>query len=240
MGNNFFKFKQFTVHQEHCAMKVCTDACIQGAFTAQYLAARETTAPAILDIGAGTGLLSLMLAQRVDAAITAVELDAAAAAQAAQNFTASPWGNRITLTQQDIRKMEDEVKYDFIITNPPFYESALKSGHVQKDQAMHATNLSYRELIAAIGRQLLPAGEVSVLLPYTAFDTFQVLAAAAGYHLKETLYIRQSIQHGFFRTVGIFSRIPSITKVNELSVYDANRVYTSAFVELLQPYYLYL
>lgn len=240
MANTFFKFKQFTVHQEHCAMKVCTDACIQGAFTAQYLADNEITAPAILDLGAGTGLLSLMLAQQVDGAITAVELDAAAALQAMQNFDDSPWAHRLTLTRQDIRKMDGTVKYDFIISNPPFYERALKSGHAGKDQAMHATNLSYQELITAADQQLAVSGELSVLLPYTAFEGFRELALAAGLHLKQVLYIRQSVNHGFFRTVGIFSRKPGNTVVSELSVYDAERVYTPGFVELLEPYYLYL
>ena len=221
-------------------MKVCTDACIQGAFTAQYLVDNNATVPAILDIGAGTGLLSLMLAQRTSAAITAVELDAGAAQQAAANFAASPWADRLALTREDIRKMDGRVKYDFIITNPPFYESALKSGHAQKDQAMHATNLSYKELIAAISSQLTPLGAVSVLLPYTAFETFRELAAVAGYHLQEVLYVRQSINHGFFRTIGIFAARETNPVIQELSIYDAGNVYTPAFAALLQPYYLYL
>lgn len=240
MANTFFKFKQFTIHQEHCAMKVCTDACIQGAFTAQYLVDRNTTVPAILDIGAGTGLLSLMLAQRIPAAITAVELDPGAAQQALDNFAASPWADRLSLTQTDIRKMDNGVVYDFIITNPPFYESALKSGHAQKDQAMHATTLSYKELIAAIDRQLSPSGEVSVLLPYTEFEIFREFALTAGFYLQQVLNIRQSENHGFFRVVGIFSRSVCGATVKELAIHDANRLYTHEFVSLLTPYYLYL
>ncbi|NLR60574.1 methyltransferase [Chitinophaga polysaccharea] len=240
MANTFFQFKQFTVHQEHCAMKVCTDACIQGAFTAQYLASRPTAVPAILDLGAGTGLLSLMLAQRSPAAITAVELDPGAAQQATANFAASPWADRLTLTQQDIRKMEPGGGYDFIISNPPFYESALKSGHAQKDQAMHATNLTYHDLLTTIGQQLSPAGEVSVLLPYAVFDTFRGQALTAGLHLREVLYIRQSVNHGYFRAVGILGRTARETVVTEMAVYDAAKTYTSEFRVLLQPYYLYL
>ncbi|MBO9729871.1 MAG: methyltransferase [Chitinophaga sp.] len=238
MANTFFQFKQFTVHQEHCAMKVCTDACIQGAFTAQYLV--DKPVPAILDIGAGTGLLSLMLAQQTRAAITAVELDPAAAVQARANFAASPWADRLVLTETDIRDMAAVCPYDFIITNPPFYEQALKSGHAQKDQAMHATNLSYQALISAIDRQLAPSGEVSVLLPYTAFENFRALAVVAGFQLREVLNIRQSVDHGFFRTVGIFSRQAGDTTIKELAIHEANRVYTSDFTSLLTPYYLYL
>jgi tRNA1Val (adenine37-N6)-methyltransferase len=238
MANTFFKFKEFTVHQEHCAMKVCTDACIQGAFTAQYLADKNVST--LLDIGAGTGLLSLMLAQQTSAAITAVELDGAAAMQARANFAASPWANRLTLTQTDVREMPSVTQYDFIVTNPPFYERALKSGHAQKDQAMHATNLSYQELMGAIDRQLAPSGQVSVLLPYPVFEIFRELAKVAGFQLREVLYIRQSVNHGFFRAVGIFDRSVGDTTVKELAIHDASRLYTHSFVSLLTPYYLYL
>jgi tRNA1Val (adenine37-N6)-methyltransferase len=240
MANTFFKFKQFTVNQAHCAMKVCTDACIQGAFTAQYLADGHLTVSDILDIGAGTGLLSLMLAQQVNATITAVELDPGAAQQAIENFNTSPWAGRLFLAQQDVRKMDVKVKYDFIISNPPFYEVALKSGHAQKDQAMHATNLSYKELIAAIDQYLQPSGQVSVMLPYVQFEEFRVLAQAAGYYLLQVMHIRQSVHHGYFRATGIFGKTPAATITQELAIYDAGNVYTSAFVQLLQPYYLYL
>lgn len=240
MANTFFKFKQFTVHQGLCAMKVCTDACIQGAFTAQYLVDKNTTVPAILDIGAGTGLLSLMLAQRIPATITAVELDPDAAQQALANFGASPWADRLSLTQTDVRKMASGLQYDFIITNPPFYESALKSGHAQKDQAMHATHLSYKELIAAIDRLLSPSGEVCILLPYAVFEIFRELALVAGFQLREVLYIRQSVNHGFFRAVGIFGRSVEHATVKEMSIHDENRLYTNSFALLLTPYYLYL
>ncbi|NSL87033.1 methyltransferase [Chitinophaga sp. Mgbs1] len=221
-------------------MKVCTDACIQGAYTARYLNGSDITAPAILDIGAGTGLLSLMLAQQIPAVITAVELDTAAAGQAAANFSSSPWADRLLLTEQDVRKMDGPAAYDFIITNPPFYESALKSGHAQKDQAMHATSLGYRELLQAIDRLLLPQGEFSVLLPAVQFKEFEQLAAGAGFHPARVLQVRQSVNHGYFRTVGIFNRTAGALQTGELAIYNEHNVYTSAFADLLQPYYLYL
>lgn len=221
-------------------MKVCTDACIQGAFTAQYLASGALTVSAILDIGAGTGLLSLMIAQQIAVPVTAVELDPGAAMQAAANFQASPWADRLVLTQQDIRKMTAVTPFDFIVTNPPFYETALKSGHAQKDQAMHATNLGYEELLAAIDRQLAPEGECSVLLPYVQFALFRELASAKGYHLRKVLLVKQSVKHGYFRAVGIFSRTAGEAQTSELSVYDENNRYTPAFENLLRPYYLKL
>ncbi|MBC9929293.1 tRNA1(Val) (adenine(37)-N6)-methyltransferase [Chitinophaga qingshengii] len=240
MGNTYFRFKQFNIDQEHCAMKVCTDACIQGAFTAQYLASGAITVSAILDIGAGTGLLSLMIAQQIAVPVTAVELDPAAAKQAAANFQASPWAERLQLTEQDVRKMTGGVPFDFIVTNPPFYEAALKSGHAQKDQAMHATNLAYDELLAAIDQQLAPGGECSVLLPYVQFEVFREMAEAKGYHLRKALQVKQSVKHGYFRTVGIFSKTAGETVVSDLSIYDEHHHYTPDFEALLRPYYLKL
>lgn len=238
MANTFFKFKQFTVHQDLCAMKVCTDACVQGAYTGRYFKDNQLTAPAILDIGAGTGLLSLMLAQQTASAITAVELDAQAALQAKQNFNASPWAGRLQLIQTDIRTWSVNPPFDFIITNPPFYESALRSGHAQKDQAMHATNLGYADLLKAIDRLLSASGEVSVLLPYPSFTGFEALAIKQGFYLKQVLHVRQSVNHGYFRTVGIFSRQPAETHITELIIRDAANNYTAEFIELLKPYYL--
>ncbi|MBV8251443.1 MAG: methyltransferase [Chitinophaga sp.] len=239
MANTFFQFKQFIVHQEHCAMKVCTDACIQGAFTAQYLQG-ATHVRTILDIGAGTGLLSLMLAQAHPAAITAVELDAGAARQARENFAASPWGDRLSLLEADVRELQPSALYDFVITNPPFYEVALKSGHAQKDQAMHATNLGYGALIQAIDAHLTRDGAFSVLLPYQEFIIFRELAEQAGYHLGTHLQVKQSVRHGYFRSVGIFSRESKPMLVQELDIRDAHNNYTTAFIALLQPYYLKL
>ncbi|HVI43833.1 MAG TPA: methyltransferase [Chitinophaga sp.] len=240
MANSYFRFKQFTVNQGQCAMKVCTDACVQGAFTASFLADRNITATAILDIGAGTGLLSLMLAQQMDAHITAVELDPSAAGQARENFAASPWAHRLVLTEADVRQLPADRKYDFIISNPPFYEASLKSGHAQKDQAMHATTLGYKELIAAVDRQLKEDGMFSILLPYPFFGELTTLAAAAGYYPQEILYVKQSVKHGFFRAVGIFSKTFTEPHATELAIYDENNVYTPPFTRLLQPYYLYL
>lgn len=240
MANHYFKFKAFTVHQEHCAMKVCTDACVQGAFTAQYLEQTHLVPAYILDIGAGTGLLSLMLAQKTEALITAIELDLPAYVQAQQNFSASPWAARLQVASADIREWESGRCFDFIITNPPFYEAALKSNNHQRNQAMHATTLNYRELLLAIQQQLTPTGRFSVLLPYTSFDSFMLQAQQGGYYLQQVLYIRQTPQHDFFRTVGIFGKEVTQTITTTMSIYDEEKAYTPEFVSLLKDYYLYL
>jgi tRNA1Val (adenine37-N6)-methyltransferase len=240
MPNHYFQFKQFTVHQDKSAMKVCTDACIQGAFTAAYLHTSGRPVTRVLDIGTGTGLLSLMLAQQVPADITGIELDSAAAEQAAENFAASPWAERLKVTQSDIRDLPAVAQYDFIITNPPFYEGSLKSNDAWRNAAMHATNLSYQELLQAIAAHLHKDGEFSILLPYTAFRLFCQLGAAAGFFPRQILEVKQSVQHGYFRAAGIFSREQVTPVTGSLAIYDEGNVYTTNFVTLLKPYYLYL
>lgn len=260
MGNSYFRFKQFTVHQQGSAMKVCTDACIQGAFTALHVGRPGR----VLDIGAGTGLLSLMLAQGADEGIAgpgagsaengdgpgdpasaplidAIELDAGAAAQAQQNFEASPWKERLRLIHEDVRDYRPDFSYSFIITNPPFYENALKSPDTQRNAAMHAVSLDYEALLAAISRLLSADGRFSVLLPYEGFQRFRGLAEAAGFVLQELLEVRQAPGRAYFRAVGIFARaLSAVTQRQELTIHDDQRQYTPAFIQLLKPYYLNL
>jgi len=237
MANQFFRFKQFTVHQEDCAMKVCTDACLQGAYTASYV----TAATHILDIGAGTGLLSLMLAQRFhDATITAVELDAVAARQASRNFAAAPWAAQLHIINGDARTLALASKYDLIITNPPFYETDLKSPDKLRNQAMHATTLSYEELLDVIDQHLATDGVFSILLPYKPFATFEVLATQKGFFPRKVLHVKQSVNHDKFRTIAVFGRSGTIRDEEMIAIKDAVNEYTPEFKALLQPYYLYL
>ncbi|PWV47004.1 tRNA1(Val) (adenine(37)-N6)-methyltransferase [Chitinophaga sp. S165] len=242
MANHYFRFKQFTIYQDACAMKVCTDACLQGASTAAHLLAGKPDVSRILDIGTGTGLLSLMLAQQLpNAVITGIELDTAAAGQARSNFAASPWNKRLQVLETDARELTTDVQYDFIITNPPFYESDLKSGNHLRNQAMHATTLDYNDLLKVIDGQLKHEGAFSVLLPYRPFAEFTTMANMAGFHLQEVLHVKQSERHDYFRSIGIFSREEVEPKIGSIAIREVDQqTYTPAFVSLLQAYYLYL
>ena len=149
MPNQFFKFKQFTIDQDQCAMKVCTDSCLFGAWVAEYLEQEKNSLKTILDIGTGTGLLSLMLAQKTTANIDAVEIEEAASLQASNNFLASPWNNRLQVYHAPIQlfKPIHPKSYVFIICNPPFYENNLKTDNQLKNLALHSEALSLANLI---------------------------------------------------------------------------------------------
>jgi tRNA1Val (adenine37-N6)-methyltransferase len=194
-----------------------------------------------MDIGAGTGLLSLMLAQQLHTAtITATELDGDAARQAAENMAISPWAVRICVITGDVKELPVRVPYDFIITNPPFYEADLKSNDQLRNQAMHATTLNYASLLEVIDNHLQTEGAFSILLPYQPFKNFTAKAADAGFHAEQILHIKQSDQHDYFRSVGIFKRREGVTHIAEMSIRETCNIYSPAFIDLLKPYYLHL
>jgi tRNA1Val (adenine37-N6)-methyltransferase len=178
MPKDHFQFKQFTIRQDRCLMKVGTDGVLLGAW-ADVRGART-----ILDIGAGTGLIALMLAQRApEALIDAVELDPGSAEQAAENIAASPWSGRVrvfSLPIQDFAPPEGRL-YDLIVSNPPFFAGALKSPKPGRNQVRHGETLSFSALLLSAGRLLSPQGRFSLILPYAEAKTFQELAVH--YHL---------------------------------------------------------
>jgi tRNA1Val (adenine37-N6)-methyltransferase len=237
MSNTFFRFKQFVIHQDRCAMKVCTDSCILGAWTAQELQQVKT----VLDIGTGTGLLSLMLAQKSDTSIDAIESDPDAARQAGENIQLTPWCNRIRVVEADIRDYPAPASYDFIITNPPFYELDLHSPQNKKNKAKHAVGLSLGELMEAIGNNLKPDGSFSILLPHHREPYFEKLAAYGGFSLIRKLRVHQTHSHGPFRSICLFSYRKPVDVVSEILVIkEPDGKYSEEFIELMKDYYLNL
>lgn len=235
MGNSYFKFKQFAVEQGDCAMKVSTDACIQGAWTAI-----KDDAKTVLDVGAGTGLLSLMLAQKNSVVrIDAVEIDAAAAAQAKGNFIASPWAERLSVECEDI-KVYSKQRYDMIISNPPFFNNSLLGNTAARNVARHTDNLEYHDLLKAIGRLLNEGGFASVLLPATEFALFEKMLQENGWFVFDKLKVCPVDGAGPNRIVGIFKRGTGVTVEETLTIKKKDGSYTNEFIKLLQPYYLYL
>jgi tRNA1Val (adenine37-N6)-methyltransferase len=235
MSNSYFRFKQFTIEQDRCAMKVSTDACIQGAWTPI-----ATDAKHVLDIGAGTGLLSLMIAQRApQVSIDALEMDAETAAQASDNAAASAFADRIHVTQVDATKWQPAMSYDLIICNPPFFQNALKGPDAARNQARHSGALDMPALIE-LTQCLAPNGIASFLWPRAEHDIFVEKANAAGLYLIAQLNIRHLVRSVVSRVVGIYSRMPSSPVIENLVIKDETDNYTEQFIKLLSPFYLNL
>ena len=158
MANSFFKFQQFTVRQEHCAMKVGTDGTLLGAWA--------NGGRSVLDIGTGTGLIALMMAQRFpEARVTAIDIDQAACLQAHDNVAASPFASRIQIVQADVADYEAE-PFDVIVSNPPYFVESLTCPDYQRTTARHTASLTYQTLMCSAFRLLSDEGRFSVIIPF--------------------------------------------------------------------------
>lgn len=216
-------------------MKVCTDACILGAWFADKAPAYTR----VLDIGSGTGLLMLMLAQKNKGEIRGIEIDLDAYHQLKDNIDKSPWRQQLKVYPGDVRSFSFPEKFDFIISNPPFYENDLPAPTMKANLARHGKELTLAELLEAIDANLSDTGSFGVLLPYHRTAWFEERAARHGFTLKEKLLVRQTPRHDFFRSILYFSRRPDrFTPTFELTIQDAAGIYSEDFIELMKDYYL--
>lgn len=169
-----FRFKQFAVRQDRCPMKVGTDGVLLGAWAEVRPGDRR-----MLDVGTGTGLIALMLAQRSAAWITAVDIDVECATQAAENFAASPWADRLDAVSVAVQRYDPVEKFDLIVSNPPYYVDSLLSPDEGRNTARHAAGLPFGELAAAVVRLLAPGGRFALVLPPVEMQRFRSAARAA-------------------------------------------------------------
>lgn len=239
MSNSYFQFKQFTVHQDKTAMKVCTDACLFGAYVADRFKSSSSKFH-VLDIGAGTGLLSLMLAQKIDnAQVDAVEIDKTAAEQARENFRNSPWKDRLHAHHRPIQEFGFNT-YDLIISNPPFYENDLKSDNARRNLALHSSALGLDDLLDVIQKHLGQNGKFAVLLPYHRSANFINHALLKDFLLHEEISVKQTPRHPYFRSMLLFGRNKVVVKHSDLCIKEKNDDYSDEFKEFLADYYLNL
>ncbi len=238
MANSYFRFKQFTIQQDACAMKVTTDACLFGAWCAHELAL--TGVQTLLDAGAGTGLLSLMISQKKTVTIDAVEIDRAAALQAGQNSAASPWKQHVTVHHSDVLRMGFSKSYDCIISNPPFYEGDLHGPDEARNTAHHSRRLTLQALVSFIAGALNVSGSFFLLLPYKRRLEAMDLATSAGLFINKEVAVRQTPEHAPFRIMlkGSFEKKDCENRTIDITGHT--KQYTPAFTELLKDYYLYL
>ena len=234
-------------------MKVCTDACLFGAWVASD--PQVMNAHKILDIGAGTGLLSLLIAQaNNNATITAVEIEPDAANEATNNFKLSPWPDQLNLVHDDIRNFGNHANnlYDVIITNPPFYEGDLKSPDENKNTAAHSTALPWNLLIENVAKLLNDSGSFYVLVPTLRAYTMQKLCDTHGLQLVAEVLVHNTAKNLPIRAMQKFVKqqtgqidtektndIPQV-KRTKIFIKDADNNYSPEFIALLKDYYLHL
>lgn len=176
-----FCFREFSLQQDCCAMKVGTDGVLLGAWVSTPARADAR----ILDVGTGSGLIALMLAQRCpQAVITGIDIDGPSAGQTAANFASSPWGSRLKALHSDFLSFEDAEGFDLIVSNPPFFSGTLQSPQARRRTARHSDTLPHREMIAAAKRLLRPAGVLAVVLPVEEGAGYRMEAFSAGLPLR--------------------------------------------------------
>jgi tRNA1Val (adenine37-N6)-methyltransferase len=247
MPNDWFQFKQFKIEQDLCAMKVSTDACIQGAWASKWLQSNHPTAGTkILDIGTGTGLLSLMLAQlNPESSIDAIELNSNAFLQAKQNFSSSPWASKLTAhhySLNDYLEYNRENKwYDLIICNPPFFHNHLQARQKARNDARHSISLSKEELAHAVSLLLHEQGFFCVMYPQTEWNDWLQVSKDHGLYIQFTIEVKPKAAAVSNRIIGLFSKKDNQHPETEtLVIYEEDKSYTESFKALLQPYYLAL
>ncbi|MBZ9611091.1 tRNA1(Val) (adenine(37)-N6)-methyltransferase [Rheinheimera maricola] len=230
-----FQCKKFYVAHDQCAMKVGTDGLLLGAF-----APLPPAGSAILDIGAGSGLISLMLAQRSNGAnvIDAVELDSAAASQAAANVAASPWPNAVQLIKGDILTYHSDKRYRLIVSNPPFFQQALPAQDARRHQARHTDSLPFAALLQKAATLISAEGVLALILPPTAAAEVMLLATGTGWVLQQqcAVYSKPGKQQRVLLCLN--RQQDTLPRFSELLIHDATGAYSAAYQQLLAAFYL--
>ena len=236
MPNDYFQFKQFTIYQRGAAMKVGTDSVLLGAW------ANVSEKTAILDVGTGSGILAIMLAQRnASACIDAVEIDESSFTQAVENVTRSPWSDRIRLYSQPFQQFVEKsvYMYDLIVSNPPFFNRSLLSPDGRKNLARHTDSLSQEDLLSGTVKLLKPNGVLSVVLPVAEGELFVSKAAEYNLFCHRKTTVKPNPDKPPKRLLLEFSRSRRGMVESELCVEEGVRhAYTAAYVNLTKDFYL--
>lgn len=222
-------------------MKVTTDSCFFGAWAAMEIQNAKCEIKNVLDIGTGTGLLSLMIAQKKNVQIDAVEIETNAAEQAQENVHGTPWKDRIQVFNENILSFHPDKKYDCIICNPPFYEKELASEDQTKNVAHHSSQLTISQILPVIQQNLNAGGIFFLMLPYKRKEQIEKLISKNELHVAKSVILKQSARHWPFRVIVMGTKgVIETAKPIEISVCNEPQHYTKEFSDLLKDYYLYL
>lgn len=234
MANNYFKFKQFAVYQERSAFKVGTDGVLLGA------CAEVEGKQKILDIGTGTGLIALMIAQRCEAAIDAVEPDQGSFQDAVENVRSSPWSGRIVVHNCTIGDfVPANVKYDLIVSNPPYFIDSLKNPDPVKSRTRHNVTLTHSEILKSVYKLLDEHGTFQLIMPFAEGNIFIAEASDYGFYCNNILKIKPTASSDVRRIIITFSRKRDKPNERFLTIEKGRRhEFTEEYISLTKDFYL--
>lgn len=236
MATGHFNFKEFSIAQENCAMKVGTDGVLLGAWTEIPAGTRS-----VLDIGTGTGLIALQLAQRSDCeTIDALEIEAMAFETAVENFENSPWSDRLYCYHASLQTFHDEMdeRYDLIVCNPPFYNNTYPSDDKQRNLARQGQALSFESLLGAVADLMTQEGTCGFIIPFDLEGQFLELARKIELHPSRITRVRGNETSSFKRSLLQLTREHGKIELAELTIETSRHVYTSDYVSLVKDFYL--
>jgi tRNA1Val (adenine37-N6)-methyltransferase len=234
VANEFFRFKEFTIHQQLCAMKVGTDAVLLGAWVDVF------GASTVLDIGTGTGIVAVMLAQRSSAIIDAIDIDEGACLQATENVKLCPWKDRIAVQRSSFQAFADQAskKYDVIVTNPPYFGNSLKTPDASRNLARHNDTLPFTDILKGVEKLLNMQGRFVIILPYVEAQLFIVEAALYHLYCNKKLVIKTLPTKKPVRIIMEFGKMRKKLMEDTMSVHNSDNEYTENYKDLTKAYYL--
>ena len=249
MGSPYFRFKQFTVWHDRCAMKVGTDGVLLGAWAGpdrpEEISGRGPQT--ILDIGTGSGLVALMLAQRFpEAQVTGIDCDGAAAAQARENFAGSPWPQRLRVRHISLQELcrgsaadTAALRFDLIVSNPPFYDTTLTNPDPHRNTARHTGGLTHEELLLLSAGLLSDTGVLSLIVPSESEKSILRLADRSRLHLHRLTRVYSKPSPRPRRILASFGRQPVPSPAEDsLTLTDSEGTRSPEHLSLTQDFYL--
>lgn len=231
-----FKFKQFQIEQDRCAMKVGTDGVLLGAWVSI-----DNNPDSILDIGAGTGLIALMIAQRSTAeTIDALEIDEDAYEQCVSNFDSSDWADRLFCYHAGLDEFVDEWEdpYDLIVSNPPFYSEEVSSGDESRDKARQNQSLPFDELLEGVSKLMASNGSFATIIPFKEEETFLKLANSFKLYPQRITRVKGTPTSEIKRSLIQFGFEEVELETSELTIEIGRHEYTEDYISLTKDFYL--
>lgn len=232
--NNYFQFKQFRIEQESSAMKVGVDGVLLGAW------ADVKNARNILDVGTGTGLIALMLAQRSGAKITAVEIEEKAATEAEKNVTASQWNDRVEVINTSFQNFaaKTDITFDLIVSNPPFFTNGSKASYDERTLARHNDSLPFTDLMKQASNMLNENGSLALIVPPEGFNELQELAKSNNLFLEHKTEIKPKPLKKVNRLLLQWSKQETEAQTDNLIIYNDDGSFTVEYIRLTRNFYL--